>query len=248
MTTPKLLKLMRDNAAPQRPALNLVRNDAASEATLYVYDVIDPWWGVAAQDVAQAVAGLSGVQTLHVRVNSPGGDVFEGRAIRTALQQFAGQTIGHIDGLAASAATTVVDGCDEVRIAEGAMYMIHNGWTLGYGNRHDLAKTVELLQKVDNAIAADYAKRTGVDLAQIAAWMDDETWFSAAEAVEHGFATAIATPPDKGASNVARSWDLSAYSKTPKALLQRQTPPAPEPDWAAQRAHNERRLRLYELA
>lgn len=259
MKITKLLQLLRDNAAAERRPVNVVRNEEASEATLYLYDVIDPWWGISAEAIAREVSALAGVETLHLRVNSPGGDVFEGRAIRTALQQFRGKTIGHIDGLAASAATTVVDGCDEIEISEGAFYMIHNGWTLGYGNRHELGKTVKLLEKVDAAIVADYAKRTSLDVTQLVAWMDEETWFDSAEAVEHGFASRLAVAPDKTeASNKDGagprndcSWKLGAFNKVPKALLDRLQTPAqndPDPDWAAVRAANERRLRLLELA
>lgn len=246
----KLLQLLRDNAGAERKPLNVLRNEDAGEATIYIYDVIDDWWGINAQMVAQAVAGIDPSNTLHVRVNSPGGDVFAGRAMRTALQQFKGKSVGHIDGLAASAATTVVDACDEIEIAEGAMYMIHNGWTIALGNKHEMQKTADLLDKVDAAIVADYAKRTGADLQQLVEWMDDETWFSAAEAVEHGFATRLATLPDKGTAEdaSARRWNLTAYDKVPKALLE-QPPAAPqEPDYAALRAHNERRLRVLQIA
>lgn len=251
----KLLQLMRDNAADKPRPLNIVRNEDEGEATLYLYDVIDPWWGISAESMAREVATLSNFDTLHLRVNSPGGDVFEGRAIRTAMREFKGKTIGHIDGLAASAATTVVDGCDEIEISEGAFYMIHNGWTLGYGNRHEFSKTVKLLEKVDAAIANDYAKRTGVELAQLVAWMDDETWFSSDEAVQHGFATRLAVVPDKSesASNRATAgprdgvtWVLDAFDKVPKNLLQ--APAKNDTDWGAIRAANERRLRILQVA
>lgn len=242
----KLLQMLRDNAAAERKPLNLVRAEGSDEATLYIYDVIDAWWGVSALQVAPVVAGLDPTTTLHVRVNSPGGDVFEGRAIRTALQQFKGKTVGHVDGLAASAATTVVDACDEIEISEGGMYMIHNGWTYAMGNKHEMRKNADLLDKVDAAIVADYARRTGADAAQLVAWMDDETWFSAEEAVEHGFANRLAALPEKGTSN--RAWNLTAYDKTPKALLEPSTPPVNEPDYAALRAHAERRLRVLQIA
>lgn len=249
MKIQNLMQLLRDNAGSARKPLNLVRNEEAAEATLYIYDVIDAWWGVSAQQVAPVVAALDPATTLHVRVNSPGGDVFEGRAIRTALQQFKGKTIGHVDGLAASAATTVVDACDEIEISEGGFYMIHNGWTIALGNRHDMRKTSDLLEKVDGAIVADYAKRTGLDVAQLAQWMDDETWFTADEAVEHGFASRLATLPDKTVSDQAgRKWNLTSYEKTPKALLEQPAPPANEPDYAAMRTHNERRLRVFQIA
>jgi len=250
MKTQKLLQLLRDNAQNERKPLNLVRNEDAGEATLYIYDVIDAWWGVAAMQVAPAIAALDPATTLHLRVNSPGGDVFEGRAIRTAVQQFKGKTIGHIDGLAASAATTIVDACDEIEITEGGFYMIHNGWTVAWGNRNEMRKTADLLEKVDQAIVADYAKRTGLDVAQLAKWMDEETWFSSGEAVEHGFASRLATLPDKEPSNSTDcKWNLSAYAKTPKALVAPAQPaPNNEPDPAAVRAHNERRLQVLQFA
>lgn len=246
----KLLQMLRDNAAAERKPLNLVRAEGSDEATLYIYDVIDAWWGVSALQLAPVVAALDPATTLHVRVNSPGGDVFEGRAIRTALQQFKGKTIGHVDGLAASAATTVVDACDEIEISEGGMYMIHNGWTYAMGNKHEMRKNADLLDKVDAAIVADYARRTGQDTKQLVDWMDSETWFSAEEAVEHGFANRLATLPDKGTSDAAklRTWNLTAYDKTPKALLEQPAPPANEPDYAAMRAHAERRLRVLQIA
>lgn len=245
----KLLQLLRDNASAERKPLNLVRNEATGDSTIYIYDVIDAWWGVSALQVAPAVAALDPTTTLHVRVNSPGGDVFEGRAIRTAIQQFKGKTVGHIDSLAASAATTIVDACDEIEISEGAMYMIHNGWSIVMGNKHEMAKTGALLDKVDQAIVNDYAKRTGLDVAQLTQWMDDETWFSADESVEHGFASSIAALPDKTADNRApRKYDLSAYDKVPKALQAKPVIAPPEPDFAAMRAHNERRLRVMQLA
>lgn len=250
MKTQKLLQLLRDNAAGDRKPLNLVRNEDAGEATIYIYDVIDAWWGISALQIAPAIAALDPAFTLHMRFNSPGGDVFEGRAIRTAVQQFKGKTIGHIDGLAASAATTIVDACDEIEISEGGFYMIHNGWTVAWGNRHEMRRTADLLEKVDNAIVTDYVKRTGLDVAQLAQWMDDETWFDANEAVEHGFASRLATLPDKAPSDSTdRKWNLSAYAKTPKALVA-PAPPAPnnEPDLAAIHAHNQRRLQVLQFA
>lgn len=244
----KLLQFLRDNAATERKPLNLIRNESGSEATLYVYDVIDAWWGVSASQIAPTIAALDPNTTLHLRINSPGGDVFEGRAIRTAIQQFKGKTIAHIDGLAASAATSIADAADEIEITQGGFYMIHNGWTYAMGNKSELAKTVELLAKVDASIIADYATRTGKTSVEIAAWMDAETWFSADEAVANGFATRLAALPDKTENRApAKTWNLTAYDKAPKALLEaKQSDPAP--DFEAQRARNERRLRLLQNA
>lgn len=247
----RLLQLLRDNAAKERQPLNLVRSEASQDATLYIYDVIDRYWGVSAEAVAKAISGLDAAATLHVHINSPGGDVFEGRAIRTAIQQHKGKTVAHIDGLAASAATTISDGADEVEIATGAFFMIHNGWTWMYGNKNDFRKEADLLEKIDAAIVADYARRTGLDVEQLVTWMNNETWFTAEEAVEHGFATRLMEAPDKaGTSNHAggQKWNLAAFEHAPKSLLESPAP-APDPviEAAAQRERNERRLQLLSL-
>ena len=88
---------------------------------------------------------------------------------------------------------------------------------------------------------------TGKDLQQLVQWMNDETWFTAAQAVEHGFASRLA-PEDAPApeDSAKRSWNLTSYDKVPKALTD--APPANEPDYAAMRAHAERRLRVLQIA
>lgn len=243
----KLVQLLRDNASAERKPVNLVRAEGSADATLYIYDVIDAFWGISAKEVAQAIVGLGASDTLHLRINSPGGDVFEARAIAAAIAQHPGKTIAHIDGLAASAATTIASSADEVEIVDGGFYMIHNAWTFAVGNKHDLRETSDLLDKVDGAIVADYAKRTGASAEQIVAWMDAETWFTAQEAVDNKFADRLAEPAAKDgkASNSAgRAFNLGVYDKTPKALLETKQP---EPDHAAVRAANERRLRLLSI-
>lgn len=246
----KLLQLLRQNAQAERKPLNLVRAaDAPSDATLYIYDVIDAYWGIGAKEVAQAIAGLAAGVTLHLRINSPGGDVFEAEAIATAIRQHAGKTVAHIDGLAASAATRVASAAQEVEIASGGFYMIHNAWSFALGNKHDMTATAALLDKVDATIIADYARRTGATPEQIAAWMDAETWFTAQEAVDNKFADRLVEPSESKTGNTtARQFNLAAFDKTPQALLVPATTEPAAPDYAAQRAHNERRLALLQIA
>jgi ATP-dependent Clp protease protease subunit len=104
------------------------------EATILLYDVIDPWWGVAAKDFIAALAG-DHAPTIHLRINSPGGDVFEARAMATAIRQHKSNVIAHIDGVAASAATYIaVIAAKEVEMSDGAFFMIHQAWALAMGN------------------------------------------------------------------------------------------------------------------
>lgn len=246
-----LMQMLRDNAATERKPLNVVRAEGSSDVTLYVYDVIDAWWGVNAQDVAKAVSGLDPDTTLHLRINSPGGDVFEARAISNAIRQFKGKTIAHIDALAASAATTVALACDEVEIAGDAFFMIHNAWTYAYGNKDDLAQTISLLTQIDAGIVADYAKRTGQKSDQVETWMADETWFTADQAVEYGFADRLMAAPEKAENAASRkAWNLAAFANAPKALTEPPKPvPQVDPEQLASAAENRtRRMRLLALA
>lgn len=242
----KLMQLLRENAQAARQPLQLVRAEADDAATLYIYDVIDSYWGVSAEEVAQQISGLDAKTTLHLRINSPGGDVFEGQAIATAISQHPGKTVAHIDGLAASAATFISAAADEVEISEGGFYMIHNGWTIALGDKRVMTDTAALLDKVDASILAVYAKRTGASAEQLVQWMDAETWFTAQEAVDNKFVDRIATAPEKAQNASRKTFNLAAFERTPQALLE---PPKQENpvDTAAWRAHNERRLRLLDL-
>jgi ATP-dependent Clp protease, protease subunit len=231
----KLLQLLRDNAQRTVSALRVEKTE--TDATIYLYDVIDPYFGIGAADFNKELAGLKGM-TVQLRINSPGGDVFEARAIATAIAQH-GDVVAHIDGLAASAATYVATAAKRVEMADGGFFMIHNAWTLAYGNKNDLRSTAELLDKVDQSIINDYAKKTGKSVDEITGWMDAETWFSAREAKDNGFVDNVFD-----GEKAKNKWNVSAYANAPKALTE---PPANEPDWETQRAGNMNRLRLLEI-
>ncbi|WP_237331719.1 head maturation protease, ClpP-related [Ralstonia syzygii] len=222
-----MLQLAIENSKASK-AFEVRAEDGADEVSIFLYDVIDPYWGVGAEAFAKALASIT-AGTIHLRVNSPGGDVFEARAMVAAIGAHSAKVIAHIDGLAASAATYVAMAADEVRIADGAFMMIHQAWTFSMGNAADLRAQADLLDKVDASIVADYARKTGKDAGQIAQWMADETWFTSAEAVENGFADTV-VQNDKGSSATQNRWTLAAYQKVPKALT---APPEPDLSSAA---------------
>lgn len=207
-----LMQLLIKNQATKRD-YRIVQ--VAREATVYLYDVIgeDYCGGISAKAFATELAALN-VDTIHFRINSPGGDVFAARAMATAIRQTSAKTIAHIDGYAASASTYVALACDEVVIAAGGFFMIHNAWTYCAGNANDLDATAALLRKVDASIVADYMAKTGADEAQITAWMNAETWFTAEEAIQFGFVDTI----EESAPAAKNQWDLSAYANAPTAL------------------------------
>lgn len=203
----KLLQLLRDNATKGGSPLKV--ENAAESATIYLYDVIDPYFGIGAEDFNRELSALKG-KPVNLRINSPGGDVFDARAMATVIAQH-GDVTAHIDGLAASAATYVALAAKSVHMAEGSFFMIHNAWTLGYGNKSDFAELINLLDKLDQTIINDYARKTGKPADEITAWMNAETWFTAQEALDHGFVDSVAD-----AKKVENKWNLSAYANAPK--------------------------------
>lgn len=240
MPTPKLLQLARANAAASKP----IRAESGdNEATIYLHGVIGGWWGDIDETMfAQAMAGID-AETIHLRIDSPGGDVFAARAMMTAISQHKAKVIAHVDGLAASAATGICMACDEVEITQGAGFMIHNAWTIAIGNKADMQKSGDLLGKIDKDLANDYTRRTGKDESEVVGWMDAETWFTADEAVEHGFADRKVEVVGK---RNAKAWDLSAYEHAPAALTAPPEPEVDDPQVDAFRNALERRFSLLE--
>lgn len=242
----KILQLLHDNAGRTKQPCNLIRN-GADEATIYIYDVIDSFWGVSAKSVIDALTSVADVPVVHLRINSPGGDVFEGRAIVEAIKRFSGKTIAHVDSLAASAATSIAIAADEVEIAQGAFFMIHNASGIVYGDKTVMRDRADLMEKVEGSIINDYTAKTGKEASAIAAWMEAETWFTADEAIANGFVDRLSTTAEPTAKN---SWNLSAYAKAPAALASpapedKPTPePTPEPTGTAQTNTNALRLAL----
>jgi ATP-dependent Clp protease, protease subunit len=232
----KFQQLYRDNAQRPAPSVVGVRNEAS--ATIYLYDVIDAYWGVSAKAMIEALDAAQGVPLVNLHINSPGGDVFESRAIIAAMNRFDGKIVAHIDSLAASAATSIALAASEVVISQGAFFMIHNASGLVWGDKTAMRETADLLEKIEGAIVADYTGKTGKNDQQIIDWMNAETWFSADEAIAEGFCDRLADAP-----KAKNTWNLAAFDKAPKALLEPENDAAPEPQPTMTQA-NANRLRL----
>lgn len=208
----KILQLINDNKHIKQP-VNLVRNE--NDASIYIYDVIGDWFGVSAVQVRDALAQASGAETLNIFINSPGGSVFEARAIMAELQRFDGKKVAHIDSLCASAATSIALACDEVEMTDGAFFMIHNASGIFYGDKNELRESAGLLEKIESSIVADYVNKTGKESEEVIQMMNDETWMTAQEALDNGFIDRITASPT---AKVKNAWNLAAFNKTPEAL------------------------------
>ena len=168
----RLLKLLRDNARNRTASTPKAKAEESGEATLYLYDVIvsDDYWGGVAAEAFVKELNATAAPTIHLRINSPGGEVFAARAIEAAIRNHPARIVAHVDGYAASAASFVAVACDEVEIAPGGFFMIHKAWTFTAGNADDLLHTAEMLDKLDASLVDTYAKKTGCAPEAIAGW------------------------------------------------------------------------------
>ena len=210
-----LLQLFKDNARAEGPAA--IRMDATTdtEAHIYLSDVIDAYWGANATALITALAGQQD-KTVYLHINSPGGDVFEARAMAAAVVAHPGAVVARIDGICASAATYVALACNEVRMTDGGLFMIHNSWTFAMGDKAELRSTADLLDKIDGTIIADYKRKCGASQEQVVAWMDATTWFTAQEALDAKLIDAIDPNTKQAKDNPAAKWNLAAYPNAPK--------------------------------
>lgn len=183
------------------------------------------WWGdeVTPKQFKEELDALGGISELRVYINSPGGDVFAGQAIHSMLKRHKARVTVYIDGLAASIASVIAMAGDEVVIPVNAMMMIHQPWTIAAGNAADFRKLADDLDKIAESVVAAYAEKTGLDNEEIIALMDAETWLTAKEAVDLGFADTLEESRQVAASLrdgtlvvQGHEFDLSRYRTPPK--------------------------------
>jgi ATP-dependent protease ClpP protease subunit len=202
--------------------MQLFRMASSNHAELYIYDAIgDDFWGegITAKSITRALKEFGNVDTITVRINSPGGSVFDGNAIYNALNRHPARVLVEVDALAASAASVIAMAGDEIRVAKNALVMIHNAAGATRGEAKDHEKTAEVLRKISESAADIYVARTGRTKDEVIAWMDDETWFTSDEALEHGFATNIFEPKKREADAPSQRWKPQMLDATVHHVL-----------------------------
>lgn len=177
-----------------------ISNKTATEADIILYAGIgDDFWGdgsmISAKQFDAEMKKLADTTTtINVRINSPGGDVFQGMTIFNRLKQHKAKKKVYVDGMAASIASIIALAGDEIIMGEGALYMVHLPWTGRYGNRMDFENTINLLTDIEDQMIGIYtnkAKKSGINLSktEMRALLEKETWMNADEVLGYGFAT-----------------------------------------------------------
>lgn len=200
-------------------------DDAAN--TITIYDMIgeDPWsgGGFTARRMNAALRSI-GAKDITVKINSPGGNVFEGFAIFNELRQHKARVTVEIMGIAASAASYIAMAGDDIRMGLGTFLMIHNAWGVVIGNRNDLDAAAKTLEQIDGAQIDIYESRTGLKRAEIEKYMDAETFFTAKEAVAKGFADSVMEKETSGGASASARPEINAKRRLDALLAQTGVP------------------------
>ena len=170
----------------------------APEANLAIMDEIG-FWGVQAADFRTELNAIKAPK-LRVDINSPGGDVFAGVAIHNMLKHSGKEIQVRVLGVAASAASVVAMAGDVIEMPKNTFMMVHNPWGVAIGNAEEMRETADVLDKIGTSILATYQSRTGLPEDELKALLGKDTWLTADEALEKGFATLVVDPIEAKAS------------------------------------------------
>lgn len=203
---PELIRFLAREELAQRQASATPRAEVTMTLVegrppvIRIYDVIDSWggwWGISSQEIAAALDAVpDGTEVVEVHLNSPGGEAREGVAIANLLRQHPARVVAVVDGLAASAASMVAMGADELVMAPSSQLMIHEASGGAWGDAAFLEQQARALDHLSDSYAAAYARKAG---GQVADWRDlmrAETWYSPEEAVAAGLADRLLDDAD----------------------------------------------------
>lgn len=202
---------------------------------VYIYGEIG-FWGVTSADfIRDLKAADDGVSDVHVHFDTIGGDLFDGVAIHNTLRALGERCTGVIDGACFSAGSVAVCGAHTVRMADNAMFMIHNPWTFMAGDSEELRKMADMMDKASEGIVASYQHRAlNIDDAELRRMINDTTWLTASEAKTHGFVDEVFGESAPLVNNAALGKILNRYRNVPEAALRLvgevEQPPEPEPE------------------
>lgn len=199
-----------------------IKNLTDDTVEIRIYGAITKWaWEemgeVSSATFAKELEKHKNISKINLRVNSPGGDVFEANAIYNLIKTFAKdnnvEVIGYIDGLAASAASFLVLAASKIVMGLGSLFMIHDPWVYTKGNTTALAKEIEKLETVKESILDIYMTKTNKTREEISNLMKNEKWFKSKEALEYGFANEIVENDNslQNIKNIANEINVAAY-------------------------------------
>jgi ATP-dependent Clp protease protease subunit len=181
-----------------------------ASAEIVLYDAIGAH-GITAAAFRDALQKVSGAREIRLRINSPGGEVFDGLAIHNMVARHPAKVTVTIDGLAASIASLIAMAGDTVQMPTNAMMLVHNPSGMVCANSADMPCMAHVLDKIRDRMVNTYAAKTGLDPQRLMALLDAETWMTAGEAKELGFADEVVAP-----AQVTAQFNISQFKTQPR--------------------------------
>jgi ATP-dependent Clp endopeptidase proteolytic subunit ClpP len=228
MTSVELLTFSMRSTPPKAGSdwFRIVEAKKGEATKVYIYDEIG-FWGTTAKDFAAQLSEIDSDE-IELHLNSPGGSVFDGLAIMAALKDHKAKVVAKVDGMAASAASFILQAADERLITRNAQVMIHDAKAYAGGNAAQMRKAAELLDRVSDNIADIYAVRSGQGTVESwrAIMVAGDEWYSGNEAVEAGLVDAVVDnpeededEPEEASSNSWTTEEVEAFLQTPPEKL-----------------------------
>jgi ATP-dependent Clp endopeptidase proteolytic subunit ClpP len=186
-------------------------------------DIMGPigGWDVSGSEFLRELKDLGDVDSIDLRIHSPGGSVLDGWAIANGIKNHPAHVVARVEGLAASMGSVVLMSADEIEVPQNAYVMIHNVSGGAFGEADELESMAALMRKLQDDVTDFYANATGKDREEIAEMMAAETWMNGEDAVEHGFATRVLEPV-KAAACADLETLVSKFENVPEAVLELQ--------------------------
>lgn len=184
-------------------------DEGRREASIFIFGDIVEWEGlesdVSSYSLAKQIEALD-VGRINVFINSYGGEVAEGLAIYNQLRRHKAQVTTYCEGFACSAASVVFMAGEERVMSDASLLMIHNAWMWVAGDPNKLRKAADDLTTINEASIKAYMAHVNISEDELRAMMDAETWLSAGQALEMGFATRVETwaEADRPAASVQK--------------------------------------------
>lgn len=203
------------------PWYQMTSMKAEKKVEILIYDQIGEDWfgdGVQAKKFAEELRDLGDIETIELRINSPGGSVWDGNAIYNTLRGHKATVNVTIDGLAASIASVIAMSGDTITMPENALMMIHNPATIAFGEAEEMRKAANMLDKIKLGAMAAYHRKSGVSTDELSEMMDAETWLLAEDAVSLGFADATEGAVHATNSVAIKSFDMTKFTHVPDSL------------------------------
>jgi len=201
------------NKPLDKPDWYTIKAVSGEEAEIFIYDYIG-WPYNDAGELVRAMADIKDTPIL-ARLNSPGGDVFDGIAILNAFANHPGGVTVRIESLAASIASVLAMGGRKVEAYQNTMMMIHNSWVIAAGNRKELIEIADILEQIDENMVDAYTGKTKLGKRAVRDMMAAETWMNAKTMKEKGFVDEIL----KSGQGVKAEFDLSIFDNVPDEFI-----------------------------